>query len=152
MTTATISDKVMLPSLSTILQEFAFQIETVVIRIRCTASGMDLHGSPPWTSRKQESHPCRFRFYLWLNSAVTLSIACCTYRSITTKGRLTFPLAYLKRVVCDGPSSPITRWNSRHILSQLQDVLALRRSSCFGSAFFIIVGVGAIFVPTSDPA
>ncbi len=46
MTTATISDKVMLPSLSTILQEFAFQIEIVVIRIRCTASGMDLHGSP----------------------------------------------------------------------------------------------------------
>ncbi len=46
MTTDTISDKVMLPSLSTILQEFAFQIETVVIRIRCTASGMDLHGSP----------------------------------------------------------------------------------------------------------
>ncbi len=46
MTTATISDKVMLTSLSTILQEFAFQIETVVIRIGCTASGIGLHGSP----------------------------------------------------------------------------------------------------------
>jgi len=45
MTAATITD-VMLPSFSTILQEFAFQIETVVIRIRGTASGMDLHGSP----------------------------------------------------------------------------------------------------------
>ncbi len=46
MTTATKSDKVMLSSFSIILQEFAFQIETVVIRIRCTASGMDLHGFP----------------------------------------------------------------------------------------------------------
>ncbi len=62
MTTATISDKVMLPSLSTILQEFAFQIETVVIRIRCTASGMDLHGSPAWTQEELESHRLAFCF------------------------------------------------------------------------------------------
>ena len=45
MTAATITD-VMLPSFATILQEFALQIETVVVRIRCTASGMDLHGFP----------------------------------------------------------------------------------------------------------
>ncbi len=45
MTAATITD-VMLPSFSTILQEFALQIETVVFRICGTASGMDLHGSP----------------------------------------------------------------------------------------------------------
>ena len=44
MTAATITD-VMLPSLSIILQEFAFQIETVVIRIGCTASGIHLHGA-----------------------------------------------------------------------------------------------------------
>jgi hypothetical protein len=36
-----------------------------------------------------------FRF----NSAVNLWIACRTYRSVTTLGRLTFPVAYLKRVV-----------------------------------------------------
>jgi len=52
MTTATISDKVMLSSLSTILQELAFQIETVVIRIRCTASCMRLHGSPTLDGEK----------------------------------------------------------------------------------------------------
>ena len=45
MTAATITD-VMLPSFATILHEFAFQIETVVFRICCTVSGMDLHGSP----------------------------------------------------------------------------------------------------------
>jgi len=89
--------------------------------------------SPTWTSRKQDSYACRFRFYFWLNSAVTFSIACCTYRSITTCGRLPFPLAYLKRVMGEGPSCPITRWNSRHIFSQLQDVFFLRLSSFLGS-------------------
>ena len=44
MTAATITD-VMLPSFSIIVQEFAFQIETVVIRIGCTASGIDVHGA-----------------------------------------------------------------------------------------------------------
>jgi len=34
-----------------------------------------------------------------LNSAVIFSIACRTYLSVTTLGRLTFPVAYLKRVV-----------------------------------------------------
>ena len=112
MTTATISDKVMFSSLSTILQECAFQIETVVFRICCTASGMDLHGSPRLDAGGTGVPLWRFRFgesYFWLNSTVILRIASLTYRSVTTLGRLTFPLAYLKRVVCVGPSSPITR-------------------------------------------
>ena len=62
MTTATISDKVMLPSLSTILQEFAFQIETFVSRIRCTASGIDLHGSPRMDIEETGVPLWRFRF------------------------------------------------------------------------------------------
>jgi len=80
--------------------------------------------------------------YFLLNSTVILSIACRTNRSATTLGRLTFPLAYLKRVVCDGPSYPITRWNSRHIRSQLQELFFLRRSSCLlsGSSFIGLKG------------
>lgn len=47
--------------------------------------------------------------YFLLNSTVTFWFASLTYRSVMTFGCLTFPVAYLKRVVCDGPSSPITR-------------------------------------------
>lgn len=62
MTTATISDKVMLSSFPTTVQEFAFQIETVVIRIRCTASGMDLHGSPHLDTDAPGLRPNGFSF------------------------------------------------------------------------------------------
>ncbi len=48
MTAATITD-VMLPSFSTILQEFTFQVETVVTKIGCTASGIDVYGAYPGT-------------------------------------------------------------------------------------------------------
>ncbi len=44
MTAATITD-VMIPSFSSIFQEFAFQIETVVTRIGFTAPGIDAHGA-----------------------------------------------------------------------------------------------------------
>jgi len=92
--------------------------------------------NPAWTSRKQDSYRSRFcfgEFSFWLNSTVILRIASRTYRSIATFGRLPFPLAYLKRVVSEGPSCAITRWNSRHIRSQLQDVCFLRLSSFLGS-------------------
>lgn len=84
---------------------------------------------------------CSGESYCWLSSAVTLSIACRTYCSIKTRGRLTLPLAYLKRVMGAGPSSPITRWNSRHIFCQLQDVFFLRLSSCLESGSSFIVGL-----------
>ncbi len=62
MTAATITD-VMLPSFATILHELAFQIETVVFRIRGTASGMDLHGSPSLDTDATGVPPIRFS--LW---------------------------------------------------------------------------------------
>ncbi len=67
---------------------------------------------PPERRRNWSPNAWRFGFgesYCWVSSAVSLSIACRTYCSTRTLGRLTFPLAYLNRVVWDGPSSPITR-------------------------------------------
>ena len=61
MTAVTITD-VMLPSFATILHEFAFQIETVVIRIRCTASGMGLHDFPHLDIKEMGFLAIRFRF------------------------------------------------------------------------------------------
>ena len=63
MTAATITD-VMLPSFATILHEFALQIETVVFRICCTVSGMDLHGSPHPVRRRNGVPPKSFSLLL----------------------------------------------------------------------------------------